>query len=256
MRITSEDLESFYATPLGATAEAVLRRKVSDAWGTARGLRVAGFGFPRPLMEVFSEAERTVMMVPAAAGAIAGQEVILVDEDRWPLREASVDRLLIFHGLEETADPRRLLREAWRVLTDDGRLIIIAANRHGFWTLFENSPLAAGRAWSRGQLHRLLAQAMFAPTAQASALYFPPIRQVRPVAELWERTAERLEPLAIPLPSVAGVELVEARRALAAPASGTKAEALSGVLAHGGRRVVGMAAERRMVRRERDRCRP
>ena len=85
---------------------------------------------------------------------------------------------------------------------------------------------------------------MFAPTAQASALYVPPIRQLGRIAPLWERTAERLEPLAIPLPSVAGVELVEARRALAAPASGSKAEALSGMFATGGRRVIGLAAER------------
>lgn len=248
MRTTTEELERFYATPLGQTAERVLRRKMLDAWGTCDGLRVAGFGFPRAVLDVFSKAERTMALVPAAAGTCAGSSEVLVEEDRWPLREASVDRLVVFHGLEETPDPSRLLREAWRVLTDDGRLIIMAANRHGFWTLFENSPMAAGRAWSRGQLHRLLDQTMFAPTAQASALYFPPISRLRPLAGLWERTAERLEPLAIPLPSVAGVELVEARRSLAAPASGSKAEALSTMLAGRGRRVVGLAAERNQRR--------
>ncbi|MEM1380442.1 MAG: methyltransferase domain-containing protein [Pseudomonadota bacterium] len=244
MRITSEEFDRFYATPLGQVAEDVLRRKLSDAWGTCKGLRVAGFGYPHPLMPAFSEADHHVTMVPAAAGAVAARDEVLVEEGRWPLREASVDRLVIMHGLEETPDPSALLREAWRVLTDDGRLIIVAANRHGFWTLFENSPLAAGRAYSRGQLLRALGGAMFAPTAQAAALYFPPIRQLRRLATLWEQTAERLEPLSIPLPSVAGVELVEARRSMAAPASGTKSEALSGIFAAGGRRVVGLAAER------------
>ncbi|MEM9837979.1 MAG: methyltransferase domain-containing protein [Pseudomonadota bacterium] len=244
MRITTEELDRFYATPLGQVAEGVLRQKLFDAWGTCKGLRVAGFGYPHPAMAAFSEAERIVTMVPAGAGAVAQRAEVLVDEARWPLREASVDRLLIMHGLEETPDPRRLLREAWRVLTDDGRLIIVAANRHGFWTLAENSPLSAGRAWSRGQLLRALGEAMFAPTAQASALFFPPVRQLRRLAPMWERTAERLEPLAIPLPSVAGVEMIEARRSLALPASGSKAEALNGIFAHGGRRVVGLAAER------------
>jgi len=244
LRTTTDDLERFYATPLGRTAEEVLRQKLVDAWGDCKGLRVAAFGFPRAIIDVFSAAERTVALVPAAAGTCQGSGEVLVEEDRWPLREASIDRLVLFHGLEETPEPARLMREAWRVLTDDGLLIIIAANRHGFWTLFENSPMAAGRAWSRRQLHRLLEQTMFAPTAQASALYFPPISRLRPIAGLWEKTAERLEPLAIPLPSVAGVELMEARRSLAAPASGSKAEALSSILGGRGRRVVGLAAER------------
>jgi SAM-dependent methyltransferase len=146
------------------------------------------------------------------------------------LRNASVDRLLIFHGLEEAPDPRRLLREAWRVLTDDGRVILVAANRHGFWTLLENSPFAAGRAWSQRRLFGLLAEGLFAPTAKAAALYFPPIRQVVPIAQHWERMAGRLEPLGIPLPNIAGVVLVEARRALAAPASGSKLEVLGPLL--------------------------
>ncbi|MEM1409595.1 MAG: methyltransferase domain-containing protein [Pseudomonadota bacterium] len=244
MRITTDTLDTFYGTPLGRAAEQVVRAKLLDAWGACEGLCVAGFGYPRGVMDLFSSAQRVLSMVPAAAGTTAQSDDVLVDEDCWPLREASIDRLVVFHGLEETPDPRKLLREAWRVLTDDGRLIIIAANRHGFWTLFENSPLAAGRAWSRGQLHRLLGEAMFAATAQASALYFPPIRQLSRVAPLWERTAARLEPLRIPLPSVAGVELIEARRSLALPATGSKAEALPGILAAKGRRVVGVAAQR------------
>jgi len=89
----------------------------------------------------------------------------------------------------------------------------------------------------------LLNQSFFAPTAQASALYFPPIARLKPLAPLWERTAERLEPLAIPLPNVAGAILVEARRSMAVPASGSKLEVLGPVLG-GVRRPSAVAAER------------
>jgi SAM-dependent methyltransferase len=230
MRTSSEELSRFYATPLGAVALETLTGKVKDGWGELSGLRLASFGFGRAVLDAFPAAERSVSLMPAAAGPMGDAGEVVVEEASWPLRDASVDRLLVLHGLEECPDPRKLLREAWRVLTDDGRMIVIAANRHGFWTLFENSPFAAGRAWSQRRLFALLGDGLFAPTAKASALYFPPARQVVRFAPLWERTAGRLEPLGIPLPNIAGVVLVEARRSMAAPVSGSKAEVFGPLL--------------------------
>lgn len=252
MRTESLDLQRFYESPLGSLARRTLAERLVDAWGTLKGCRLAGFGFTSPVLDAFPAAERVIDMVPAGAGALVRPGEVLVEEANWPLRDASIDRLLIMHGLEEAPDPRRLLREAWRVLTDDGRLIVVAANRHGFWTLIENSPLAAGRAYSRRQLLQLLSRSLFAPTAQASALYFPPIAQLRRVAPLWERMAERLEPLGVPLPNVAGALLVEARRSMAVPISGSKVEVLGPALAPGRRAAAGLAAERRTGRRTRD----
>ncbi|MEM9810141.1 MAG: methyltransferase domain-containing protein, partial [Pseudomonadota bacterium] len=241
--MTSEQLADFYATPLGGVAMQLLSDKVRDAWGPAKGLRLAGFGHAGPILQNFPLAERVIDMIPAAAGPLGKPGEVVVDDEAWPLREASIDRLLVIHGLEDAPDPRRLMREAWRVLTDDGRLIIIAANRHGFWTVFENSVMAAGRAYSRRQLVQLLEGSMFAPTAQASALYFPPIARLSRIALPWERMASRLEPLRMPLPNVAGALLVEARRSMAVPVQGSKVEVLRPLFGQG-RRSAGLAAER------------
>ena len=139
----------------------------------------------------------------------------LVGELSWPFPDASIDRLLIVHGLEESPDPRRLMREAWRVLTDDGRVIIVAAHRRGLWSIVDSTPFAAGRPYLKSHLLRLLGEAMFSiDDAQFNAaLFFPPVKSrfLLRSAGAWERAGARV------WPGLSGVLMVEARKSLAAP---------------------------------------
>lgn len=50
-------------------------------------------------------------------------EFRMIDEDRLPYEDASVDAVLIFDVLEHVADPARILGEAARILKRDGRLL-------------------------------------------------------------------------------------------------------------------------------------
>ena len=53
------------------------------------------------------------------------------EEEALPFPDLIFDRILLVHGLEAAENARRLLREAWRVLKDDGRLLVVAPNRRG-----------------------------------------------------------------------------------------------------------------------------
>lgn len=244
MRVAVSELEGFYDRPMGQLVAKVLRHKLFQAWGHGARVRVAGFGYVTPFLDVFGAAERLVALAPEGTGVRAGGTVpaTLVSENAWPLPDASIDRLLVLHGLEEVADPRRLLREAWRVLTDDGLMIVAAANRRGPWAMVEQTPFAAGRPYSRRQLDNLLKEAMFAPTAHATALHFPPLDHgaLLRIAPTWERLGETLESWRLPplLPNVAGVNLAEARKLTALPVRGSKAEVFrpSSILLPGGLR--------------------
>ena len=88
----------------------------------------------------------------------------------------SLDQVLLVHGLESSEYRRDLLREVWRVLTGDGRLLVIAPNRSGIWAQLERTPLGWGEPYSTGQLSRLLSDNLFIPTRSGRALYIPPIR--------------------------------------------------------------------------------
>lgn len=244
MRTAISALDAFYDSPMGALVAQAIGEKLSQAWGTAKGLRVAGFGHSAPFLEAFSQAERRIALVPAGTGVRVGPAVptCMVHDHFWPLADASIDRLVLVHGLEEVSGPRRLLREAWRVLADDGLVIIVVANRRGPWSLVETSPFAAGRPYSRRQLDGLLATCLFAPTAHATALHFPPVPSagLLRLARTWERLGGSLEGLNwFFLPNFAGVNLVEARKSTALPIGGSKADVFRpGVLVPGGLRPV------------------
>jgi SAM-dependent methyltransferase len=167
---------------------------------------------------MFGAAERTLALAPDAQGVIhwpqgAKNLAGLVEENRWPLPDASIDRLLIVHGLEEASDPRRLMREAWRVLAPDGRMIIVAAHRRGLWSVIDTTPFAAGRPYLRRQLNELLQSAMFRALNWQGALYFPPFgaRFLLRASSAWERAGAKV------WPGLGGVLMVEAVKELLAP---------------------------------------
>jgi SAM-dependent methyltransferase len=114
------------------------------------------------------------------------------------------------HGLEFAENPAEMLKEAWRVLAPNGRLVIVAPNRRGVWARFEHTPFGSGRPYSRGQLAELLRETNFTPGALTEALFFPPSkgRRVFRMHAACERFGRRLWPL------FSGVLIVEAQKRL------------------------------------------
>lgn len=217
MRTDILDIHDFYETALGRAARGFLAGRIEEAWRDHARLRVAGFGHAEPYLGFFDKAERVMAIAPGEQGVVrwppgAPNRALLAGE-AWPLPDASIDRLLVVHGLEEADDPRRLLRECWRVLTSDGRLIIVVAHRRGLWSMIDTTPFAHGRPYLKRQLEKLLQQSMFRPLAWSSALYFPPIgaRFLLRAARAWERAGARL------WPALSGVILVEAAKDMAQP---------------------------------------
>lgn len=216
MRVDVHALQRFYASPLGAAALRAAGRRLEALWPSARGLDVLGVGYATPYMERYrTEARRTVAMMPAAQGAEpwpanARVETVLSDETRLPFMDAVFDRVLLVHALEEAEATRALLREVWRVMAPEGRLVVIAPNRWSLWALSGATPFGQGRPYSRTQLAALLADAMFEPVYSARAVYTPPSHWgpfVR-AAEAFERVGEFM------WPDFGGLVLMEAVKRL------------------------------------------
>ena len=221
MQLDAADLADFYEAPLGLLTRRIIARQLRTLWPSAKGACLLGYGFAVPYLRQFqSEAERVVALMPAQQGVVAWPATrsltALGDEAALPFPDAFFDRILVVHGLEGADAARPLLRQLWRVLAPEGRLLLVAPNRTSLWAQLERSPFGVGRPFSRGELDRLLRSALFEPLAWDRALYMPPFRGRRLVRTGlgWDRVLRRIAP------GTAGVHLVEAGKTFygAAPA--------------------------------------
>jgi SAM-dependent methyltransferase len=233
-------LRDFYSRPLGGIVRRLLTQRIRSRWRNARGRELVGLGFAVPYIGMFrDEAARLAALMPAHQGALVWPQSgdvlsVLVDEVMLPLPDSSVDLLLCVHCLEVAESTRPMLREIWRVLAPEGRMLLIVPNRRGLWARFDTTPFGHGRPYSRGQLERLLADTLFTPLEWTNALYMPPLNRHWAVrwATVFERMGARL------WPGFAGVIIVEARKELmgalpkAVPAKGKRqpVPAASGLL--------------------------
>ena len=218
------DLRDFYETQLGQVTRRMVRRGIRDLWPDLRGQRILGLGYATPYLQPFmTEAERVLAFMPASQGVLhwprEGPSVTcLTDETELPLPDLSVDRVLLVHGLESSEYLRDMMREIWRVLTGEGRLLVVAPNRRGIWARFERTPLGWGHPYSQNQISRLLRDNMFTPTRSGRSLFVPPFRSrtLLRSSPAWERIGRRW------FPTFSGVLLVEAGKQLYAPSLHTE----------------------------------
>ena len=206
----------FYASRRGAVVARLLRERIGRLWPDLTGQDVLGIGYPAPYLRLWREhAARCIALTPAQIGIArwpAGSPNLTctADEDALPFADRSFDRVLLVHGLESAEHVRKMLREVWRVLKDDGRVLIVAPNRAGLWAHTDSTPFGQGQPYSPGQIGRLLRNALFREDRRDTALFVPPtdLRLALRGAPLWERSGRRL------LSGLAGVTLTEASKDL------------------------------------------
>ena len=216
------DLRDFYRTALGRVARRMIRNHVRTIWPDAHAMNVLGIGYATPyLMPFRDEAERAVSVMPAPQGVLhwpvdGPNLVALADEDELPLPDVSVDRVLLVHALECSERLRPMLREIWRVMADDAKLLAVVPNRRGIWARRDRTPFGHGRPFTPTQIERLLRDHMFTPTGMTYGLFMPPSkrRMVVAAAPAWERLGQHW------FPHFGGVLMIEASKQIyaAAPA--------------------------------------
>ena len=174
------DFRAFYATPLGQAAGHQIQACIRSLWPNLDGCCVLGMGYALPYLDFYLKpAESVFAFMPAQRGVMlwpdTGQSrVALVEEGSLPLPDESVDRILMIHALEHAEQVRPLLREAWRILSGNGRLLVIAPNRRSLWASLESTPFGHGEPYTLTQLTTVLRGNLFTPINFKRALYLFP----------------------------------------------------------------------------------
>jgi SAM-dependent methyltransferase len=213
MGIDARDAEAFYATALGGLTAKLIRGILLEIWPDCAGQSLLGLGFSGLFLRLWREqAARCIAVSSHHMGAApwpAGRASLacMAEEDALPFPDLSFDRILLIHGLEQAENARRTLREAWRLLKDDGRIIVVVPNRRGLWAYAESTPFGHGQPYSQGQLARLLNGLFFTVEKQQAALFAPPLnwRLNVKVFDMWEAAGTLA-------PQLAGLTIAEATK--------------------------------------------
>ena len=220
MRHDSHPIAPFYASAQGAVVARLIRARIATIWPSLPGQSLLGIGYTAPYLRHYLPqpgshlpATRCIHLTPSQVAPAcfpvgAPSLSVTSDEDALPFADLSIDRVLLVHGLEAADHARRLLREIWRVLKDDGRLLVVTPNRRGLWAHLESTPFGQGQPYSPGQITRLLEAGFFRIEQRDTALFLPPsrLRLVLRGAPMWERAGRMLAP------QLAGVTITEAMK--------------------------------------------
>jgi SAM-dependent methyltransferase len=217
------DLREFYGSRLGAATRRMIAHRIRPRLNMP-AQTVMGLGFATPYLDhSHDEVRRTFVFMMARHGVYhwpedAPSSTALVDEYDLPLLESTVDFAFVVHGLELADNPPEMLREVWRVLSPQGRLLLVVPNRRGMWARFDTTPFGYGQPYSRPQLHTLLRETQFSPIGWLQALFMPPFERslVLRSAPAWERLGLWVSP------AFSGVIIVEAVKQVYAISGGRR----------------------------------
>ena len=207
-----QPLAQWYASGLGESILARLERHLAGSLGDVfgyQGLQIGNLAGERHLLAGAGLHRRLKLDAPAASpGADIHADVLSL-----PVASGSMKAVLFFHTLDFCAEPHRALREADRVLTDDGQLVIVGFNpfsgfgaRH-FATLWRRREPWNGRFWSRGRVGDWLSVLDYRVLDSHAMFIRPPFNSERLLRRL--HALERLEPW---LGGVGGLYVIRARK--------------------------------------------
>lgn len=201
---------AFYASSLGTMTRKRLAGHIKQFWPENRSENIAGVGYALPYLD-----QEAVAFLPGWCGPQAwpdGKEnrTSLAPDSALPLREGTINRVLMVHGLEFSERPKMLLEEIWHALVPKGRALIIVPNRLGLWARMEKTPFGFGTPYSLMQLESLLKQTRFHVLRTGSALFMPPTesRLVLRTSALWRKLSRWC------FKNMGGVLIVEAEKRL------------------------------------------
>jgi SAM-dependent methyltransferase len=178
MSVDVIDLKEFYQASVSSNIRPIFQeilRKLRINSGNSKALFV-GFGAP------YADASKSEFLAMLAhVGVLAwpdskNNRALLTYEGEWPFTDHMFDEIIIIHGLEYAQNAGNVLKECYRSLRPEGRLVVIVPNRRSIWVRSDKTPLGFGQPYTLTQLSSILKKYDFIPIDVARGLYTLPSR--------------------------------------------------------------------------------
>ena len=205
-----QPLAQWYSSGLGQSILSDLKHHLShclsDIFGY-QGLQIGNLSPERDMLERSGLHRRIILDAPGRPADIHG------DVHSLPIATDSMKLVMFFHSLEFCEEPHQALREADRVLTDDGHLVVIGFNpyssfgaRHLITGWRKREPWC-GRFYSQSRVSEWLSVLDYRVLNSESLFMRPPINSHR---LLWR--LRRIETLQRKLGRLGGLYVLQARK--------------------------------------------
>ncbi len=243
-----QPLAQWYASGLGQSILGDLQQRLShclsDIFGY-QGLQIGNLAPERDMLDRAGLHRRIILDAPGRPADIHGDVLNL------PIASDTMKLVLFFHTLDFCAKPHQALREADRVLTDDGQLIVVGFNPYSAFGLrhlatgWRRREPWCGHFYSQSRVSEWLSVLDYGVLHSESLFMRPPVDSHR---ILWK--LRRLEKLQRRIGSMGGLYILQARKQTLPMTMQRQVwlpkRATLGVnqMAHSGKRVVSIDAAR------------
>jgi len=203
-------LAQWYSSGLGQSILGDLEQRLSyclsDIFGY-QGLQIGNLAPEREMLERAGLQRRIILDAPGRPADIHADVLDL------PIASNSMKLVVFFHTLDFCAKPHQALREADRVLADDGQLIVIGFNPYSTFGLrhlvtgWRQREPWCGHFYSQSRVSDWLSVLDYRVLHNESLFMRPPVNSVR---LLWR--LRRLERLQQRIGALGGLYIVQARK--------------------------------------------
>lgn len=185
--LSRKAFKKFYKTPKGQFLAQEISGAISVHWDETitKSSDVLFVGYPFPgFLKTFKKAMSVSIFYPSRflpGKFLKDEKNITVhgDEAHLPFYPGSFNAVFVFHGLENMDDPVSFLEGLWKVLSPDGRLMLMVPNRLGGWKNSGVPGKESARATTQAETKKLLAHAGFSVLGSFGICYGLPVGFLR-----------------------------------------------------------------------------
>lgn len=209
-------IDNFYQSDLGRYVSSVITDKISSMRSDETAVcSVGAYPFMPDGDHVFFQTYSDPSFIPEKVQG----SMIQTSRHQWPYRAESVDMVVMAHDFEFAEERLFYMREAWRVLKGEGRLIIVLPNRKGRWIQSDQTPFGYGHMCHLGSIFDMCQRAHFKVDQIYPTLFFPPTEPQTRMGQITRRCVDRVGEYCGLTP---GVRVLELSKHIYAPTRGLK----------------------------------